>query len=51
MGILKLMDFLKSKFPRCIREIQPTDLRGKTVAIDASNVIYQFLIQTQGIHR
>ena len=48
MGILKLMDFLKDKFPRCIKDILPSALKGKVIAIDASNVIYQFLVQTQG---
>lgn len=48
MGILKLMDFLKAKFPKCIKDVLATDLSGKTIAIDASNVIYQFLVQTQG---
>jgi hypothetical protein len=48
MGILKLMDFLKDKFPRCVQDILPSALKGKVIAIDASNVIYQFLVQTQG---
>jgi hypothetical protein len=47
MGILKLMDFIKSKFPGCIVSRQPQEYSNKIVAIDASNTMYQFLIKTQ----
>jgi len=47
MGILKLMDFLRSKFPGCIANNPPTNYAGRILAVDASNTMYQFLVKTQ----
>ena len=47
MGILKLMDFIQSKFPTAVRSVQMSEYSRETLAIDASNWIYQFLIKTQ----
>lgn len=47
MGVLKLMDFLKTKFPEAIVSRSITFYSDKAIAIDASNWIYQFLIKTQ----
>lgn len=47
MGILKLMDFIKKKFPQAISYTNMESYQNKTLAIDASNWIYQFLIKTQ----
>lgn len=47
MGILKLMDFIQSKFPTAIKPVQIHQYSEKNIAIDASNWIYQFLIKTQ----
>jgi hypothetical protein len=47
MGIAKLMDFIRSKFPNCVRSTIPLDYRNKIIAIDASNTMYQFLVKTQ----
>lgn len=47
MGVLRLMDFIKTKFPKAIQIKKVQDYSGKTLAIDASNWIYQFLIKTQ----
>lgn len=48
MGIIKLMDFLKSKAPSAIYSKTLPDYKRTVLAIDASNWIYQFLIKTQG---
>ncbi len=50
MGVLKLMDFIKTKFPMAIQKKTVKDYSGKILTIDASNWIYQFLIKTQSIH-
>ena len=47
MGIQNLMKFLQAKAPGCIRKITIGGLTGRTVAIDASMCMYQFLISTQ----
>lgn len=47
MGILKLMDFLKSKAPKALSSTLVSSYREKVLTIDASNWIYQFLIKTQ----
>lgn len=47
MGIHGLIQFLKSKFPRVIKQINISSLDNKVLAIDASNWIYQFLARTQ----
>lgn len=49
MGILKLMDFIKTKCPTCIMKTAPAIYNNKMLAIDASNWMYQFLIKTQSI--
>lgn len=41
------MDFIKKKAPSAYRHLGPNDLKNRTLAIDASNTIYQFLIKTQ----
>lgn len=47
MGILKLMDFIKAKFPQAIIYKSASEYQDKVLALDASNWIYQFLIKTQ----
>lgn len=49
MGILKLMDFIKTKFPAAISPRPASSYKNKVLAIDTSNWIYQFLIKTQSI--
>ena len=49
MGILKLMDFVKTKFPKAINPTHVSAYRDRTLVIDTSNWIYQFLIKTQSI--
>lgn len=51
MGIHKLMSLIEEKAPKAIKEIQLDLLTGKTVAIDASMSIYQFLISTQTLSK
>ncbi len=46
MGIQKLMDFIKKQSPQAVRVIGPHNIRNKTLAIDASNTMYQFMIKT-----
>ncbi len=50
MGVLKLMDFIKAKFPKAIQKKTVKDYGGKILTIDASNWIYQFLIKTQSMN-
>lgn len=45
MGIHGLFQVLKSEAPDSYREIDKTTLRGKIIAIDASILLYQFLVQ------
>ena len=47
MGVLKLMDFIRKKFPNAIKSTTVASYQNKTLAIDTSNWIYQFLIKTQ----
>ena len=47
MGVLKLMDFIKKKFPKSIVKRSIPDFSNKVLTIDASNWMYQFLIKTQ----
>jgi len=49
MGILKLMEFIKTKCPASIMSTAPATYSNKMLAIDASNWMYQFLIKTQSI--
>lgn len=49
MGIIKLMDFLNKKCPQTIKMITQKDYSNKTLTIDASNLIYRYLIKTQSI--
>ena len=51
MGIHKLMTLINDKAPKAIKEIQLDTLTGKTVCIDASMSIYQFLISTQTLSK
>ena len=47
MGIKQLMTLIQEKAPKAIKSMQLDMLTGKTVAVDASMAIYQFLIATQ----
>jgi hypothetical protein len=47
MGILKLMDFIKARHPKCIHPKFGQNYQNLILAIDASNTMYQFLIKTQ----
>jgi flap endonuclease-1 len=47
MGIKQLMSLIQEKSPKAIKSIQMDMLTGKTVAVDASMAMYQFLIATQ----
>lgn len=49
MGITKLMDFIKTKFPNAIQARKATYYQNKTLAIDASSMIYKFLVKTISI--
>lgn len=51
MGIHKLMSLIDEKAPKAVKEIQLDILTGKTVAIDASMAMYQFLISTQTLSK
>ncbi|CCI47820.1 unnamed protein product [Albugo candida] len=44
MGIKGLMKLLQEEAPSCIREVQMSHLAGRSIAIDASMALYQFLI-------
>ncbi|DBA02864.1 TPA: hypothetical protein N0F65_005891 [Lagenidium giganteum] len=44
MGIKGLMKLLQEEAPACIKEVQMSQLAGRSVAIDASMALYQFLI-------
>ena len=45
------MSLIQDKSPKAIKSVQMESLTGKTIAIDASMAIYQFLIATQSAHR
>jgi len=47
MGIKQLMSLITEKAPKSIKHMQLDMLTGKTIAVDASMAIYQFLIATQ----
>jgi flap endonuclease-1 len=47
MGIKQLMQLLTDKAPDSYKSITLDQLSGRTLAIDASIAIYQFLISTQ----
>ena len=49
MGILRLMQLLEEKAPNSIRQRDLSDYKGKTIACDASIIIYQFLVTSQYI--
>lgn len=51
MGIKNLMSLLKKKAPKSIQSVNIKDLKGETVAFDASLTMYQFLISTTGISK
>ncbi|EQC38324.1 flap endonuclease-1 [Saprolegnia diclina VS20] len=44
MGIKGLMKLLTDEAPSCVKEMQMSQLSGRSVAIDASMALYQFLI-------
>ncbi|OQR90044.1 flap endonuclease 1 [Thraustotheca clavata] len=44
MGIKGLMKLLTDEAPTCVKELQMAQLSGRSVAIDASMALYQFLI-------
>lgn len=46
MGITKLMDFIKTKFPNVISLRKATYYENKTLAVDTSSAIYKFLVKT-----
>jgi len=49
MGVNGLIKVIKSEAPAAVREVSMTDLSGKTIAIDASISVYQFLgVKTTG---
>jgi len=41
------MSLIQEKAPKSIRSVQMDMLSGKTIAVDASMAMYQFLIATQ----
>jgi len=45
MGIKGLMQVLKTDAPDSFKEIEKTSFKGKIVAIDATILLYQFLVQ------
>ena len=47
MGIKQLMSLIQDKAPKSIKSMQLDMLSGKTIAVDASMSMYQFLIATQ----
>ena len=47
MGIKQLMSLIQEKSPKAIKSLSMDMLTGKTVAVDASMAMYQFLIATQ----
>ena len=49
MGIKGLMKLISDEVPSCVREISMSQLSGRTVAIDASMALYQFLSNTRTI--
>ena len=51
MGIMNLIKFLKQNAPGCFKEVSILKLKEKTVAIDASIAMYQFLIDTQYVKK
>ncbi|ETV92573.1 hypothetical protein H310_13233 [Aphanomyces invadans] len=44
MGIKGLMKLLTEEAPGCVKELQMSALSGRSVAIDASMALYQFLV-------
>ena len=46
MGIVRLADFLKTKFPHLIKHRIPPHYRHRVLAVDASSTIYSFLAKT-----
>ena len=48
MGIKNLMSLINDKAPKAVKSMPIDMLTGKTIAIDASMAIYQFLIAMQG---
>ncbi|CAK4076635.1 unnamed protein product [Aphanomyces euteiches] len=44
MGIKGLMKLLTDEAPGCVKELQMSALSGRSVAIDASMALYQFLV-------
>ena len=49
MGIKSLMTLIMKKGQRAVEEINIEELKGCTVAFDATMTMYQFLISTTGI--
>ena len=47
MGIKQLMSLIQDKSPKAVKSLQLDMLSGKTIAVDASMAMYQFLIATQ----
>ena len=47
MGIKQLMSLIQDKAPKSIKSMHLDMLSGKTLAVDASMSMYQFLIATQ----
>eukprot|EP00756_Hemistasia_phaeocysticola_P039164 Hpha_TRINITY_DN16801_c1_g2::TRINITY_DN16801_c1_g2_i1::g.149529::m.149529/K04799/FEN1, RAD2; flap endonuclease-1 len=50
MGIHGLTKLLSEKAPQCMKEDQLKNYFGRTIAIDASMSIYQFLIAMKGVY-
>ena len=48
MGIKNLSKILKDFSPECIKQIKLNDLGGKKVVLDASLIIYQYVIAIRG---
>lgn len=49
MGILRLLPYLKKKVPNAITKIPLAQLQGESIACDATQSMYQFLVATQSI--
>ena len=46
MGIKGLSKLISTYAPRAMKEVDPTKYTGRLIAIDASVMIYQYLVST-----
>lgn len=45
MGILRLYEFLRKSHSSCLKQVSMNQLAGTTVAVDASVLMYQFIVK------